>query len=427
MKEKFLLILMDEEIILYKGLNKKVYLFKEDTEKIQAELENFISQSPKIPLYLFIDRNHQDLREDTLPPLWIWDQVRLIYHKKQLCSAQEALYGYHFFKQDKKNYLQWVNVSKNDPLIDWLSWIKSVPNPFLGVHFVSLEAGCFIKTSLPSLHDYTMLIYSLSSSKTRHVIFKGKRLLLSRPFSGEDDLKSSLHFLSRTYPEIHEKIQVLNSHHNISLKLAKGIRLVSPDSFIHFLTVQKPTTLSLKIDTSAHNLWLKRSALFTFFLSFFVTVLLIYEGIDHQTAAQDEESKIILLKTQLQDRRVLLNNKDIEKQRSALAHYQHLQAQQKDPFLILKKLYPLLEHHHIVLENFIWEDRQAFEILFSFPNYKANHISNLFNALLISFHQAFPKSHVQVLEGPFKSSSHETYKYPVELSQPIAHIRLELP
>lgn len=427
MKEKFLLILMNEELILYKDLRKKVYVLKENIEEIRAELRNFFSSSPKIPLYLLIDPNPQELREEELPPLWLWDQLRLLYHKKQHWASHGKLYGYHFLKQDKKTYLQWISLAQNDPLIGWLSWIKSLPNPFLGVYFVPLEAGAFIQKHHTSPDDYGMLIYTLSSSKTRHAIFKGRRLLLSRSFSGEEDLKSSLHFLSRTSPDIHKKIQVFNLNHDISLKLTKEIKLVAPDSFIHFLTHQKPTTLSLKINTSIHGVWFERSVLTTFILSFFLTGLLIHQGIEYQIATRAEEAKIALLQIQLRGRALFLKNKDVRKQRAALVHYQRLRSPKKDLFFTLKKFSPLLGQYHVKLENFIWDDGQNFEIRFSLPNHKDKTLSSLFNSLLMSFHQVFPKSHVQVLEAPFKSSSHETYKHPTEHSHPIAHIRLELP
>lgn len=438
MKEKFLLILSDEAIILYKGLSKKVYLFKENTEEVQAELKNFLSHFPKIPLYLLLDRNPQELREEELPLLWPWDQWRLIYHKKQRWVSQGELYGYHFFKQDKKNYLQWVSISRNDPLVGWLSWIKSIPNPFVGVYFVPLEAGIFMQKHHALHEDYGLLIYTLASPKTHHLVFKGKRLLLSRPFSGEEDLKSSLHFLSRSFPDIHEKIQVLNLNPDISLKLSKNIRLMDSDRFIHFLMAQKPSALSLKIPISAHRTWLERSDLIAFLLSLFLTIFLIYQGIEYQTATQAEEFKIAFLKRQLQlsqnyhaepsvpAKAGISIKKNIEIQRIAISHYHHLQSREKDFFLTLIKLSAVLEKHHLRLESFVWDDK-AFEIVFTLPNHKMIDLSELFKNLLRSFSQAFPKSHLHIIEAPFKSGADEIYKYPPELPYPLARLRLEFP
>lgn len=468
MKEKFLLILTDEAIILYKGLSKTVYLFKEKTAEVQAELKNFLSHFPKVPLYLLLDRNPQELREEELPPLWLWDQWRLIYHKKQRWVSQGEMYGYQFFKQDKRSYLQWVSISRNDPLSGWLSWIKSLPNPFVGVYFIPLEAGIFMQKHHASHEDYGLLIHTLASAKTHHLIFKGKRLLLSRPFSGEEDLKSSLHFLSRSFPDIHEKIQVFNLNPQVYLNLSQNIKVLDPDSFIHFLTVQKATTLSLKINTLAPSLWFKRGLHFAFLLSFFLTIFLIYQGIEYQTATQAEESKIAFLKTQLQlspnyhaeplvpakagiisaskenpkhpresgnqdDTREVTEvelrksiKKNIEKQRAAISHYHYLQSQEKDFFLVLTKLSAVLEKHHLSLESFIWDDK-AFEIVFFLPNHKTIDLSEHIRNLLRSFSQAFPKSHLHILEGPFKSGAHETYKYPPEFPYPRARLRLELP
>lgn len=423
MREKVLIILMDEEIILYKGLSKKTYSVKDNIKDIQGELQKFMAISPQVPFCLLLDRNHQELREESLPPLWLWDQLRLLYHKKQHWKSQGELYGYRFFKQDNHHYLQWVAISKSDPLRDWISWSQSVPNPFLGVYFVPFEAGVFIQKHSSFQNGYGMLIYALSTTKIHHTIFKGRRLLFSRSFSGEEDLKSSLHFLSRTYPDIHEKIQVFNLSPKISLQTSKSITTLHPNHFLHFLTTQKPTTLFLNISTSIQSLWLKRMALMTFLLSLPLTGRDIYIGMEHQLSRQEEESKIAFFQSRL----CLINKKDTEKKKSALTHYQYIQSQQESPFPILTKLSPLIEQHHVKLKKLIWEDGKSLELIFAFPTQDGKHLFKLFKILLASLQHAFPQGHIEVLEAPWGSSVKETYKYPPVLPLPIAHLRLALP
>src|SRR5438445_5329756 len=145
MGEKFILLLTDEEIILYQGSFKKIYSLEEGIESIQSKLKNHFLKTPKTSFLLLIDRNQQDVKEETLPPLRIWDRFRLLSHKRAEWANQGKFHDDHVFKQDEKSFLQWVNISQNDPVSAWCSWIKDLPNPCEGIRFVSLEAGQFLK------------------------------------------------------------------------------------------------------------------------------------------------------------------------------------------------------------------------------------------------------------------------------------------
>lgn len=368
MKEKFLLILMDEEVILHQGLSKKTYLLKDKIKEIQGELKKFMELSPQIPLYVLLDRSLQEVREEILPPLWLWDRWRLLYHKKQHWRSQKEVYGYRFFKQGTKLYLQWISISQKDPLQDWFSWVHSLPHPCLGVYFVSLEAGVFLQKHITSQEGYGMLIYALSATKTRHVIFQGKRLLFSRPFTGEEDLKSSLHFLSRTYPEIHERIQIFNLNPTILLPIPENSTALDSFEFLHFLRNKKPSTLSLYLNPLHHRPWLKRTALIISLFSLCLSGWLIHQGTQDKHDTHKEVANIALLKTQLGKQTDLLSPNERNKKKSAIANYLKLRSQTKDPFLILKKLSLLLENQPVKLEKFIWEEGRHLEMVFAFPN-----------------------------------------------------------
>lgn len=429
MREKFFLFLTDEEMILYKGSSKKIYYINDGLEFIQTELKKLFSTAPKAPLYFLIDRSHQDVREEQLPHLPLWDRLSFLSHKRETWALQGGFHGYHFLKQDGKFYFQWVNVSQNDSLFLWISWIKSLSNPLSSVVFISLETGRFLKKYFSSSQDYHMLIYKISSQKTRYVIFKGSRLLLFRPFQGEEDLRASLHFLSRTYGDIHEKLQILSLVTDITLTLPNLTVLSDSQALIHFLMSQKRHSLPLKINPSHQNIWARKGGGGLFILSLLLMAITIYEGMYYKRKTHILLSTIDRLKHQIQDKKNLLRNKDVLRLRSALDHYNHIQPQIRDPLKTLEKLSTVLEKHGLQLESFIWNNggNVDLEIKFIINENKHRGLSDQFNVMLSSFSEAFPKGQIQVIEGPFKSSPHEIYKHPSDLSLPMAHIRIVLP
>lgn len=429
MKRNIFLIISDEEIALFERTVEKRYPFKEGTEHIQATLKKDLSLIPKTSLSVLIDRTHQDIREEQLPPLLPWDRWRFLIHKREEWASQGKVPGYRFFKQDKKTFFQWVTLSSNDALMPWLSWLQSLSHPLGGVFFASLEAGRFLHKHFPPSEQYHMLIYKLSPQKIRYVIFKGKRLLLFRPWSGEEDLRTSLHFLHRAHPDIHEKLQILNLIPSLSLSFPHVVTLSEPRAFIDFLITQKGSSLSLNICPSGPSQWAKRgtSLMLTSFL--FLTGFSIYQTVHYKRQTQSLLPQISILERQIQEDKRLLKNKDVALLRAALARYDHLTSRITDPFVHLENLAPLLHKHHLHLETLSWSNEQgtSLELGFSMKNDHEPLLSHQFNALLSSVHQTFPQSHIHILEGPFKSGSHETYKHPSDMPIPIATIRVVFP
>ncbi len=312
MRKKFFLYLTDEEIILYRGTQEKLCSFKNDAEGIEHELQKFLSFSPKVPLCILIDRSHQYVREEKLPALLPWDRIRFLHHKKVEWRTLEGYFGFHFLKQKGEIYLRWIHVALNDFLSSWLVWAHSLPNPSGGIFFIPLEAGIFLKKHFSSLTDYQMLIYPVSSKETRHVIFKGKRLLLSRGLLGKEDIRSSLHFLSRSYPDIHEKLHILTLMQEDVLPFPHVKVLVDPQAFFKFLALQKRPSLLIQRNVSSRGRWLRVGGGVIFLSVLVATGITIYQGLDYQYKRKALLPKIEYLKTQGHFLESLLQNKDID-------------------------------------------------------------------------------------------------------------------
>ncbi|MBY0293615.1 MAG: hypothetical protein K2W92_10070 [Alphaproteobacteria bacterium] len=428
MKEKFFLYLTNSTTTLYKGAHEKIYSLQDNFEQARSELHTILIRSPKIPLRLLIDLNHQDIREEKLPPLLPWDRVRFFFYKKAELYALDGYVGFTFFKQEGDSYFRWIHISQNDSLSTWLSWLTSLANPDQGTFFVPLEARGFLKSNLPSSKGYQMLIYPISSHENRHVIFKGNRLLLSRLSQKEEDLKTSLHFISRAHQDIHENLQVLSLVKEDFVTLPEVKVLPNPQAFLNFLASQRHPTFTLQRHPPFRFLWLRISMGIVFVGLLILIGLYFYQGYDFKNKKLEVRAKIDILKAKTHHLRTLLESKDVRTLRTALVQYHHLKSLTINPLKIINQLSTLLNMHKLRLHQLKWHNEAKPELIISFwmGNRLGSALAAQFESFLTSCQNIFPGSHIHVLKAPFNSSSHEIYKSHVDQSLPLAQIKIVL-
>lgn len=429
MKKKFLLYLLDDEVILYQGTDEKTYIFKGNIEDAQRKLGLILSAASKIPLRLLIDISHLDIREEKLPFLFPWDRMRLLYYKRSEWAAQGGYGGAHFFKQEGVNYLRYVYVSPKDSLFLWLLWIQSLSNSYEGAYFIPLEAAGFLKQYLAESVDYHLLLYPLSSHKSRHIIVKRRRLLLFRLSHGEDDLKASLHFLSRSFPDIYEKLQGITLIEDTDLTLPNVTPLSDPQAFMSYLASRERPSIPLVLTPFSWVLWLKRGGVVMVICVLLLIGVKDYQGFCFKNKTGALLTEIKVLKTQEQALLSLTEHKDIPYLKAALKQYHFLSSHQDSPFKILEQLALLIKRHPIRFEHIRWTKGKEVEMTLTFlkKNEVGKRLFTQFNDLLESCSTLFPKSHIDVLEAPLNSSSHEVYKNTSKILRPQAHIKIVFP
>lgn len=406
MKDTFLLYLTDKEVILYKGASERIATFTGSFEEIISALETYLP--PKATLRLVIDRTQQDLHEEKLPPLFFWDRARLLFHKKASWSLEGGYAGAQFLKQDGSVYLRWSHFSQKDPIASWIAFVKARSG---SIFFVSLEAMTFLRTRLTPSKDYLLLLYTAPSHTPRHMVFKRKRLLLSRLSHGEEDLKGSLHFLSRTYADIHDNLEVLHC---------------AAHDLITFLSSRKQASFPLSEATISYRLWVRRSI--GILLSFIClwSGIELYEGVCFKQKTPSLLSEVASLRQTSQDLTSRLKNQDAHKLQRSMAHYQKLTPYQRDPLQDVERLSSLLKMYPFYLESVEWHHEQHLEILLTFLMKKTpkKDVLTAFESFLLSTQESFPRSQVQVLEAPFKSGSHETFTGSAEDALPRVHLKI---
>lgn len=428
MKEKFFLHLTDSQATLYKGADEKIYSLQNNFEQARAELRAIFLRFPKIPLRLLIDLNHQDIREEKLPPLFPWDRVRFFSYKKAELYELGGYVGFAFFTQEKESYFRWIHIAPNNSLSPWLSWLTSLANPAQEIFFVPLEAGNFLKSNLPFSKGYQMLVYPISSYENRHVIFKGNRLLLSRLSQKEEDLKTSLHFVSRTHQDIHEKIQVLSFVKESLLTFPKAKVLPNPQTLLSFIASQKHPTFTLKRQFSSKFIWLRISIGIVFMGLLIFLGLHLYQGFYFKNKTVEVIKTIDFLQTKAHHLRILLENEDVSTIKAALTQYHHLKSFTINPLKIVDQLVTLLNRHKIRLHQLKWYAEAKPELIIGFwmNNKRGSALAAQFESFLTSCQEIFPRSHIHVLKAPFNSSSHEIFKNHADQVLPIVQIKIVL-
>ena len=429
MHQKFLLYITDEEISLYHGASEKLIAFKGNFKDAQHELKKFFSQDHKSPICLLVDRSHQDIREEKIPPLFLWDRISLLFHKKAEWAAQGGYAGFQFLKEKGETYLRWIHIPQNDSLAPWLLWTQTLFNPYGGIFFVPLEAGNFLKKHLPLSNEYKMLVYNLPTQQERHVIFKGRRLLLSRLSQGKEDIKTCLHFLSRGHPDIHEKLHVLSLVKESLLPPHQITTLPGSQSFINFLASQKKPSLLIRPNTFSAYVWLRKGVGIAFIIILILNGINVYQGLNFKKVSLGFLSEIEILKVQTHELEFLLRDKNVITFRRGLEHYNQLKSHRTNPLKTFEQLSILLEKQNVRLENFKWHQGQELEIVMTFlmKDKIGSPLAVQFEAFLASCSEVFPKSQVQVLSAPFNSSVHESFKNPSDKSLPMAQVRIIFP
>jgi len=413
MREKLILYLTDTEILLYQGGHQKRFVWQGKITEIQEELDRLLEAYPKAPLSLLIDMSSLDIREEKLPPLFPWDRMRFLIHKRAEYAAQVGYAGFQFLKEEKATYFRWIHVPENSSLSAWILWVTSRSNPLKGLFIVPLEAGCFLKQHLST--PYQMLIYGPSSQTTRHVIFKGNRLLLSRMTQGDEDFKSSLHFLSRNHPDIHEKLSVLNLFEK------------DPSALLTYMASRKRPSFPL-ISPSKVAL-LRKGAITLLVGSLLLSGFKGYQGIEFKSESEVLIPQIESLKLRLQNLKNNLENKEVEKIRDGLANYHHLKTHSENPLVRFEHLFPLIQKYQIRLENIKWQYGPPTELLLTFimKETTPETLSSSFSQFLKSCTDIFPGVHISISSAPFNSGLQETFKGPPDISLPLAQVRLVFP
>jgi hypothetical protein len=386
------LYLADSHAVLYdktwseqwRGPLTKAYAYLRD--------EDLLNQNIRI----LVDRSLQDIQVEVIPPLFLWDYYRIFRHKHRELISRGGLFALKLFKDVNDLILVWVHISLSDPLFPILHLAKG------RVYFIPLEIGSYPLEKVQS--PYLGLLYPLIEGQQRLVIFKNKRILLSRVVQSKDEINTAVHYLSRTNPDILELFHV---------KQFDSILLV-----LQFIGHQKKPLLRLRQR--------KPLPLIKLSIGFLGLSCLMYMSYGvYQVFEYKEQSSILKvriqeLKDQSEKQKKVDNGDGL---RLALETYQFVSSRGVNPLETIEVLSQICHEAHIRLVRFDWNKDQEINLYLTFL--KEDTVTDQFDPMIHSLRIAFPHHQVQVVEAPYNWAVHETFKGIDPTSPPQAHIRMQ--
>lgn len=399
----YVLHLTDEYIVLYQD-KETLCRLSPSFEEARPSLEAHLKDQPAF--CLIIDQDFQHTFDEKLPPLWPWDKARLLFHKKASLAHRGGYGGVQLIKSHPETYLRSVHISLSHPLMVWLAWAQLYRGR---VHVGPLEGDLFLKHHTKSSKSYHLLVYPLSSDKKRHLVFKGKHLLLCRIVPSEEEPHSALHFLSRTYPDLYQYLEITS--------------LTEPFLFLQFITTQSRPALSLS--PLLPQKWLTFLPWLALLFSFSWMGIAVYQGVEFQEKIKDLEDQRLSLQRTM---KCLSGGKKQSLSRAAIEGYQKLLPRFQDPLSDIEVLAALLEDHSLYLEKLEmhYGAGRLLTLDFVIDAPTRSELATYFADFLESCHEAFPAARVDVIQAPFNSGLHEIFTTP-EVTRPLASIRIVIP
>lgn len=149
---RFVLFLGDEGAILTHIKGNVVLSRQFIPDASQDNLREFqqtLYKDPAAPLYLVVDNMDQSYVQQTLPPVSSFGVGKLIKRRLERDFSANDIKGAILLGREKTGRKDWnflmVALEKSPQLKVWLDFIQELPNRFVGIYLVSVEAELILK------------------------------------------------------------------------------------------------------------------------------------------------------------------------------------------------------------------------------------------------------------------------------------------
>lgn len=191
-KKQFIFFIGDEGAVLVllegKSVTRRIYAPLADAENIRV-FQDMLESTPRAPIYALVDMIDQSYMKQTLPPVAKISVQKLIKRRLERDFGPEDITGALPLGREPGGRKDWnymlISLSGSPQLMQWLDFILELPNPFEGIHLVSVESLTFLhalsqKKSDGEKSPWQLLVCHNKVGGFRQVIFKDGKLTFTR-------------------------------------------------------------------------------------------------------------------------------------------------------------------------------------------------------------------------------------------------------
>lgn len=192
---KFALFLGDEGVIAVHIRNKSVinrYYIPDTNATSLQDLHQQMATDSKAPIFLIIDSMDQSYIQQTLPPVSSFSTNKLIKRRLDRDFGSNDIKGAIVLGREKSGRKDWnflmVSIERTPQLTAWLDFIGELPNPFAGIHLLSVETENIVKALEKSMNvpkegtgsEWKFFVSHNKVGGFRQVILRNGRLIFTR-------------------------------------------------------------------------------------------------------------------------------------------------------------------------------------------------------------------------------------------------------
>lgn len=200
-KKKFVLIIGDDGAILafFNGLKVEKRLFAPSPALgDRKDINDLISRSPNIPVYVLIDTMEQSYTKQTLPAVSALAINKLVKKRLERDFASTDIKGALLFERDKTGRHDWIYMFASTPVTpavgEWMDFIASLENKFAGIFMLPVETETFARRLNKHLkkEEIPQWQFIITHNKTggfRQILLQKGRVVFTRLIRhGKDNL-----------------------------------------------------------------------------------------------------------------------------------------------------------------------------------------------------------------------------------------------
>jgi hypothetical protein len=157
----------------------------------RREISSLIAKYPSVPIYVLLDSMEQSYTQQTLPAVSSLSINKLVKKRLERDFSESDIKSAVSMGRSTSGRRDWmymfISTPMNTALSEWLNYITSLPNKFLGIHLLPVEMESFLNRLNKHLYkkgeeepEWRLVVTHNKTGGFRQVVFKNKRVIFTR-------------------------------------------------------------------------------------------------------------------------------------------------------------------------------------------------------------------------------------------------------